>query len=518
MSYMKSRGDIRMKFPGDMKKAGEFYQTELAKQQWTKSTKDNLQKRFWVQTFKKQNRELEVRTENIDVGSDIRITPKGFLWDEDFTPRPEDIPVPENAKQLKYDDFFSVIEFQSDDSPQTLVEYYASKLDAKTWQKPSKHADTVRDTSGIVHRTSGIASLWIYIDVEKGATKVKINTKGMSWDKIKLANADAKKAKSTSSSTSTSTGIGDAPKRFNKPIRGIEKLEKLPSVASVTIDGKKIPLTEIFAYELIAYGKWRTHIVATAQPVKQTSLLKLLQANVPEEKWGNQWELPSPVVKLILDEDDSLWSMQLLAEKVPGSSTEVVGEAVVEAGRARGKAQLKPQKFFEHSYEAEITFDTMLLNPSAPARKLLDNAPKLENIGKITLGGKSYLLPNVVAYEERKADRSVIHVLLTEKPIDAAKVRSSLESSGEVGQSLVGFQPQISFALDENDHLKSMFIWCDGASINWSGMDSVQTAVQSEGERIRGTAKTLKKEEVFGKACEFQVSFDTSIIRPSGSK
>jgi hypothetical protein len=515
VSYMKSRGDIRMLFPGDMKKAGEFYQMELTKQQWIKSVKDNVQKNFWVQTFKKQNRELEIRTEVEDVGSEIRITPKGYLWDEDFTPRPEDIPIPENAQQLKYDDFLSEIVFQCDDSPKQLVDFYASKLDPQVWQKPRE--DNIREKSGIVHRVSGIATLWIYIDVEQGKTQVKIDTKGMSWDQIKLANANAKKSKESASGSSSPAGGNSVPKRFNKPIRGIEKLEKLPSIGSVTIDGKKTPLTEVFAYELIAYGKWRTHIVATSQPIKQDVLLKLLLTNVPEEKWGDQWRLPSPNLKLILDEDDSLWSMQLLADKVPSSATEITGEAIVEAGRARGTAKLIPRTFFKHSVEAEITFDTMLLNPSAAPRKLLENAPKLENVGKIIFAGKSFALPYVTAYQERNAHK-VIRVVLTEKPIDSAKIRMALEQTGEVGQSVFGFQPQISFALDENDVLQSMFLWCDGASVNWSGINSVQTAVRSEGDRVRGTVSTNKKEEVLGKSLEFQSSFDTSVIRASRAK
>ena len=277
----------------------------------------------------------------------------------------------------------------------------------------------------------------------------------MSWDKIKLANANAKKSKDASSSPSVRSS-SNAPSRRSKPKRGIEKLERLPSIASVTIDGKKTPLTEIFAYELIAYGKWRTHIVATAQPVKQDALLKLLQANVPEEKWGEQWKLPSPNVVLILDDDDSLWSVHLHADKVPGSSTAVTGEAVVEDGRARGNAKLKPQKFFEHTYEAEITFDTLMLNPSATPRKLLENAPKLENAGKIIMAGKTFSLPYVTAYEERKASRSVIHVVLTEKPIDPSKILASLKQSGEVGMRIIGIQTQIDFAIDENDIMSSM--------------------------------------------------------------
>ncbi len=515
ISYMKSRGDIRMTFPGDMKKAGEFYQSELSQKQWTKSTKDNIQKSFWVQTFKKQNLELVVRTSNnTDGGCEIRLTPKGFLWDEDFAPRPEDIPIPDNTQQLKYDDFFTSIEFQHDDSPKQLIDFYASKLDSKTWSNSSVAQSSER--SGVLQRTSGTASIAIYVDVEKGKSNVRIKTKGMSWDKIKLANAEAKKT--TKEATNTTDRNANAPNRINKPIRGIEKLEKLPSIASVTIDGKKTPLTEIFAYELIAYGKWRTHVVATAQPVKQDALLKLLQANVPEEKWGDQWKLPAPNVVLILDDDDSLWSVHLYADKVPGSSTAVTGEAVVEDGRARGHAKLKPQKFFEHSYEAEITFDQPLLNPKSVPRKLLENAPKLENAGKIIMAGKTFSLPYVTAYEERKDSRSVIHVVLTEKPIDSSKILASLKQSGEVAMSVVGFQTHIDFAIDENDILSSMSLWCDGASVNWSGNDSIQSSVQSEGGRIRGTSKTTAQEKVFGKSLEFQASFDTSILRASPSK
>lgn len=424
VSYSKSRGDIRLNFPGDMKQAGEFYRQTLTQEKWTKSAKDNLQKNFWVQTFTKENRELQVRADNRADGCEIRLTPKGFLWDEDLAPRPE--------------------------------------------------------------------------------------------DQIKLANAKAKKNAVATSSTAASGA--NVPQRPSKPARGIDKLEKLPSTASVTIDGKKIPLPEIIAYELISYGEWRTHIVATAQPVKQTSLLKLLQSHVPEEKWGELWQLPSPNVVWILNDDDSLRSVHLIADKVPGSSTAVTGEAIVEAGRARGTARLKPQKFFEHSYEAEISFDRALITASSEPRRLLENSPKLENAGKIIMAGKTYALPHVVAYEERNADRAMIHVLLTEKRIDAAKVLAALQQSGEVPTSLIGFQTQISLTLDQNDVLRSMFLWCDGASVNWSGKDSIQSSVQSEGDRLRGTARTVQKEEVLGKPFEFQASFDTSILRAPRAK
>ncbi len=92
----------------------------------------------------------------------------------------------------------------------------------------------------------------------------------------------------------------------------------------------------------------------------------MLKNNVPEEKWEDQFRLPTPHVRLVLDADDSLRSIQLQAAGVPGSSTEITGEAIVEDGRARGKALLAEDSFFEHTYSAEISFDT---NAAQPIRR-----------------------------------------------------------------------------------------------------------------------------------------------------
>ncbi len=516
ISYSKSRGDIRMTFPADMKAAGEFYRTELTKNQWTKSGKDNVQTRFWVQTFKKGNLELVIRTENEESGSDIRVTPKGFLWDEDLAPRPEDIPLPEDAINVKYDDFFETIEFEHKSSFKDLVEYYNAQLPEKTWAKSSE--DSIRSESATLQRISGKATLVIRSEALEEGCKVEIRTKGMSWDKIKLAIAAKKMKKEDSPGTKPGTK-SKVPARPDKARKDIAKLEKLKSIGSVTIDGKKTELTEVFAYEVISYGEWHTHIVASARPVKTKVLLELLESNVPEEKWEWKWEIPAPYIMLILGPDDSLYNMQLYADKVPGSSTAVKGEAIVEAGRARGTAQLKQQKFFEHTYEAEITFDTLLINGTTPDKTGLANTPKLENAGKIVLAGTTHSLPHITAYQAQQSDRMVTHVLLTEKKVDSAKLLEALAKSEEVSLSLIGIQRQIDLTFNENDQLVSVFLYCDGNSINWSGNDKVQADVQSDDNRVRGTTKTTATEEVFGKTLDIQASFDTTILRsPKASK
>ena len=523
VSYMKSRGDIRLKTANDMKSAGEFYQSLLGQQQWTKSEKDNLQKNFWVQTFVKQNRKLVVRVEMREGGCEIRLTPKGFLWDEDLAPHPKDIPIPEVAEGLKYDDFFESIEYQHKFTPEQLVAFYNAKLDSKTWSKSGN--DSVTEKSAFLKRTSGKASLAITISNSDEVRTVKISTMGMSWDEIKLANSAAKKTmadnKKTIAGNKTPTipEKPNVPKRSEKPMQGIAKMGKLATQCSVTVDGKKIELHEIIAYEVISNGRWQTNVVATSTPLKQESLLKLLQSNVPEEKWGQIGKLPIPHLKLVLDEKDSPQSMQLIAEKVPGtgSTDDLVGSSLVEEGRARGNCVLKPKTFFEHSYSAEITFDTSLLTQTSTPRKLLANAPKLENSGKLTLGGKTYTLANVIVYESKQSENTVTHVLLTEKAIDITKLQAALSKPEKLDEGFANFQTQIKLTINQNDELQSMFMWCDGASINWSGNENVKSLIQIEDGRVRGTAQTIVAEEVFGKKCDFKASFDASIIRAASA-
>ena len=75
----------------------DFYAKKLAERQWTKAAKDNLQRNFWVQTFSKGEISLEVRVDGRGEGSEVRLTPKGMMWEEDDQPTPKDLPLPEGS-------------------------------------------------------------------------------------------------------------------------------------------------------------------------------------------------------------------------------------------------------------------------------------------------------------------------------------------------------------------------------------------------------------------------------------
>ncbi len=336
----------------------------------------------------------------------------------------------------------------------------------------------------------------------------------MSWDEIKLANAATKK-KMEESVASKTPDKAKLPNRIEKPKQGIAKMAKIASTCTVTVDGKKTDLKEIIAFEVISYGRWQTHIVATATPVKLEPILKLLQSNVPEESWKQSGKLPTPYVRLVLDDMDQPQNLQLYADKVPGigSTPELDGNALVEDGRARGKYTLRSGKFFDHTYSAEISFDTPLITSNSTPTKRLASAPKLENVGKIVLGSKTFPLANVVVYRMKEGEKVVTYVQLTEKPIDKDKLQSALKKAKGLDDLPLSFQTQIKLSFDANDELQSVFLWCDGVSLNWSGNDNIKSQMQSEDGRVRGTVHTLVSEDSFGKKCDFQASFDSMMIQ-----
>lgn len=509
VTYVRRRGDIRFQVASDMTTAGNFYAAALKEQQWTKSKKDNLQKNFWVQSFEKKDLALEVRVDQRASGCEIRLTPKGFAWDEDLAPRPKDLPIPKDAKEVKYDDFFERIEFQSATPLDQLAEFYVTKLDPKTWS--TSGTDVVTKTRVQLQRTSGKASVTVSIHRDDDVSEVKISTKGMVWDEVKVANAAAKKAtESNPTASSTTRKPVDLPKRIEKPSKGIAQLEKLTSRAVVTVDGKRVELPQVIAYECVSQGQWRTKIVATQSAVKQQTLLEQLKTTASDEGW----EPPQPYFRLELDDQDRTASASLYAAKLASGATgsDLEGQAIVEEGRARGTVKLKPKKFFKMEYSAEITFDVPVLTRNSTPVKRLVNAPKLPSGGKLVMGGKTYSLANVTVYETQQFDNTVTAVLLTERPINIAKLKASLAKPGRSDDDFIEFQTQIKLVIDSREQLKGVSLWCDGVSISLSGSDTIQASIQIEDGRARGTAKTTESGESFGKKYDFDISIDTTVL------
>src|SRR5262245_34706991 len=183
VSTMKRRGDVRFQVTTDFKTTGNFYAAKLAEQKWTKSGKDNLQRNFWVQKFAKDKLSLEVRVDSRDGGSEVRLTPKGLMWEEDDQPTPKDLPLPKEGTEVKYDDFFESIEFKSPSNVKEMAEFLTKELGEKKWTKDVTEFDL--ETFVRMKFTQGKSSLTIDIRGEDSGSEVAIRTKGMQWDGMK---------------------------------------------------------------------------------------------------------------------------------------------------------------------------------------------------------------------------------------------------------------------------------------------------------------------------------------------
>ncbi|MBM3204130.1 hypothetical protein FJZ55_09540, partial [Candidatus Woesearchaeota archaeon] len=385
VSTMKRRGDIRFRVKSDFKTAGNFYTKKLTEQKWTKSKKDNLQRNFWVQKFEKDRLSLEVRVDSRDGGSEVRLTPQGLMWEEDDQPTPKDLPLPKDATEIEYDDFFESIEFKSPTGVKLLAESLTKELDERKWIKK----ETEYDLENFVRMkfSQGKSTLSIDIRNEDSGSEVAIRTKGMQWDgmKAEIKRTKEKSKKIVGSSDRNKKNMADKPmtfpKRKEKPKQGIDKMPKLPNEGAVVMDGKTYQLSNVIAYEVFENAQWSTKVIATQRPVNQQSLisrLKLTGTDKNADESTPTW--PQPYLLIVLEEDDLPWRLELNADKTPGGGTgsALAGSTLVEDGRARGTVKLKePGSFFDKVYTAEISFDvTVLTRESSPAKQLTD-APRL---------------------------------------------------------------------------------------------------------------------------------------------
>ena len=520
ITYVKRRGDVRFQVPSDFKTTSGFYAEKLAEQRWTKSAKDNLQRNFRVQTFSRDEASLEVRVDSRDGGSEVRLTPKGMLWEEDDQPTPKDLPLGPDATEIEYDDFFESIEFKSPSDVKSVVEYLSVELEKKKWTKAATEFDLA--TFARLKFTLQKSSLEIDVRAEDTGSEISIRTNGMQWDAMKAEIAKAEKdaeedAAGAPSKQKTAEMPAVLPKRKDKPKQGINELPKLPSEGIVVMDGTTITLPIVIAYEVFENDQWSTKIVATQKVIKQDTLLaRLKMSGTDKDEDDRTLTFPEPYLLVELDEDDRPWRLGLLAAGTPGGSTgnELTGTALVEAGRARGTVRMKePDSFFDKVYTAEISFDVpVLTRESTPAKRLTD-APKLANSGTLIIGTKTYTLPNVVCYEMQRFDEIVTTVVFSGKPLNIASLNAALGK--KAADDYFEFTPQVKLIIDSEDNLSSMSIWADNVSI--SGNGSLEGDIVIEDGRARGVAKMTKPGEFMDSEYSFDVSFDADVLGQQAS-
>ncbi|QEF99061.1 hypothetical protein Mal15_31200 [Stieleria maiorica] len=520
-SMMKRRGDVRFQLPSDFKSVGNLYAQKLTEQGWRKSARDNLQSSFWVQTFAKGNVLLVVRVSEEGGGTAVRLTPTGMMWEEDDQPTPKELPIPDDATDLEYSDFFETVEFKSPSDLKTTQQYLVQELEKRNWKKDATTMDFAHYVSMTFSQKK--SSLTVNLTAEDDGCEVEFRTKGMQWDGMKEEIARAKKeakqakqaAKKMLAETAPDQDVAepalDLPPRQAKPKQGIADMPKLQNKGTVVMDGTTYDLPHVIAYEVFQYDEWKTKIVATQKTVKQDSLLSRLRKTGSDENddGGPSW--PQPHLLIVLDADDQPRQLSLQAGGTPGhgSGDELVGSALVEDGRARGTVALKePGDFFDKVYTAEISFDVPVLTRDSTPAKQLAGAPKLPNSGKLTLGGRTYNLSHVVAYPVMFFDDPMTAIVFSERPLNMNKLTAAL--GRPAADDYFEFIPQIKLLVDAEDNVSSLSIWADNNSIGSNS--NLDDAIVIEDGRARGTARMSKPAEFLDSTYSFEVSLDVDVL------
>jgi hypothetical protein len=419
------------------------------------------------------------------------------------------LPLPTDAKEIQYDDFFESIEFKSPSNVKTIADFLTQELGKRNWTKEATEFDLENFVR--LKFTQGTSSLAIDIRRDDMGSEVEISTKGMQWDGIKAEIERAEKAAEQAADDESQDEDEDQPaalpQRKEKPKQGIEKLPKLPNEGTVEMNGTSYKLTSVIAYEVFEDGHWSTKILATQRPIKQETLLASLKKNGTDmNKDGIQLSWPQPYLQVKLDEDDQLTRLGLQADDTPGggSGDEQEGNALVEDGRARGTVRLKqPGSFFDKVYTAELSFDVTVLTRDSIASKRLTDAPKLPTSGKLTIGNQTYKLNNAVAYQMKQFDEPMTSVVLSEKPLNMAKLKAAMGK--KAADDYFEFIPQVRLLIDAADNVSSISIWADNTSISTNGKLAGDIVI--EDGRARGTVKTTKPDDY-----SFEVSFDVSVL------
>ena len=152
--------------------------------------------------------------------------------------------------------------------------------------------------------------------------------------------------------------------RDSVPAKRLTDAKKLENSGKLLIDDKPVILASVVAYEVKVSDGKQTAILFTEKPI---NLSKLKESLAKDGSDSGLFEFQSQV-KVSIDKEDRPVMMNLYSDGASlSSNSSMVGDVVIEDGRARGTVKLgKPSEFFGKTFSFEITFDVdVMLLPAA---------------------------------------------------------------------------------------------------------------------------------------------------------
>lgn len=138
---------------------------------------------------------------------------------------------------------------------------------------------------------------------------------------------------------------------------------------------------------------------------------------------------------------------------------------------------------------------------------------KKENQGTLTLGEKTYKFASALAYETTISKKKRTVVILSEKPLNTAKLKESFKKNGN-DQDFFSFDPNVKLLFDEKQAFLQLVIFADGANINLVGDDNIKATATFKDGTAKGKAGTVKPGKSFNSTYQFEVTFDVKLMKP----
>jgi len=140
------------------------------------------------------------------------------------------------------------------------------------------------------------------------------------------------------------------------------------------------------------------------------------------------------------------------------------------------------------------------------------DAPKSEGRGTLTLGTKTYKLASALAYEQTVFRKKEIAVILSEKPLNTAKLMQSLKKNGN-DDDFFPTDVHVKLSFDGQGELLQLSVHAGGLNIIRSGDRNIKASAAVKDGSVKGTAGTKTDEEAGDKAFKFDVAFDVAVIQ-----
>jgi hypothetical protein len=143
------------------------------------------------------------------------------------------------------------------------------------------------------------------------------------------------------------------------------------------------------------------------------------------------------------------------------------------------------------------------------------DGPKAEAKGTLTLGEKKYTFAHALAYVNPHRFGKENIVILTEKPLDTAKLKQSFKKNGTDDD----FFPLVDhikliFREDDKGKLTQFAFNGGGGAIIRQGDKNIKGELAIKDGAAKGSTSTIKADKTRDMKFEFDVTFDVKLTKP----